>query len=51
MIASMASLISYKQIVREYPETKRYYLRFFTITNGMMLGIYAVFVWVISNIF
>lgn len=42
LIASMASLISYKQLAREYPEQKGRYLCFFTITNAAMLVIYGV---------
>lgn len=39
LIASMASLISYKQIAREYPDDKGCYLFFFTIANIIMLVI------------
>lgn len=45
LIASMASLISYKQIVRQYPELKGRYFLYFTLGNvGMLLillGVYA----------
>lgn len=40
LIASMASLISYKQIAREYPDQKGRYLGFFTVSNVVMLCIY-----------
>lgn len=39
LIASMASLISYKQIAREYPARKARYLGLFTLANLIMLGI------------
>lgn len=45
LIASMASLISYKQIVRQYPGLKGRYFLYFTLGNvGMLLillGVYA----------
>lgn len=37
LIASMASLISYKQVVAEYPDKKGAYLLLFTIANILML--------------
>lgn len=39
LIASMASLISYKQIAKNYPEKRVSYLFLFTIANLLMLGI------------
>ena len=46
LIASMASLISYKQIVRQYPGLKGKYFLYFTLGNvGMLvilLGVYGV---------
>ena len=39
LIASMASLISYKQIARNYPGKRTSYLIWFTITNIIMLVI------------
>ncbi|MGN0372027.1 MAG: SLC13 family permease [Enterocloster sp.] len=39
MIASMASLISYKYIARQYPEKKRSYLIWFTAVNGGFLAV------------
>lgn len=39
LIASMASLISYKQIAREYPDKRSLYLGHFTFANLIMLGI------------
>ena len=39
LIASMASLISYKQVAAEYPERKGRYLLLFTAANVVMLGV------------
>ncbi|MDE6531011.1 MAG: citrate transporter [Lachnospiraceae bacterium] len=39
LIASMASLISYKQIAREYSDKRSKYLGLFTFANLIMLGI------------
>ncbi len=39
LIASMASLISYKQIAREYPDKRSLYLGLFTFANLIILGI------------
>lgn len=39
LIASMASLISYKQIAREYPALKGKYLGCFTLANVVMLAV------------
>lgn len=39
LIASMASLISYKFVVRDYPDQKRRYLLWFTLCNVAMLTI------------
>ena len=39
LIASMASLISYKQITAQYPEKKGKYFILFTVTNFLLLGI------------
>ena len=39
LIASMASLISYKQVAAEYPERKGKYLLLFTAANVVMLGV------------
>ena len=38
LIASMASLISYRQIVRELPEAKGRYFRLFTVSNVVFLA-------------
>ena len=37
LIASMASLISYKFVVKDYPEQKRSYLLWFTLCNVALL--------------
>lgn len=42
LIASMASLISYKQVVRQIPEEKRKYFGWFTIVNIVFL---VILVW------
>ena len=39
LIASMASLISYKQVAREYPEKKRKYFIWFTVSNLVLLAL------------
>lgn len=42
LIASMASLISYKFLAREYPEKKTAYLKYFTITNLIFLAVLLI---------
>ena len=37
LIASMASLISYKQLAREFPEKKKRYFLWFTVCNVALL--------------
>ena len=39
LIASMASLISYKQVVQEYPERKKSYFLWFTLCNVALLAV------------
>ena len=39
MIASMASLISYRQIARELPQGKTQYFGLFTLSNLIFLAI------------
>lgn len=46
LIASMASLISYKLIVREDGQSKGAYLRYFTIANICFLAILLAFAWI-----
>lgn len=48
LIASMASLISYKQVVAAYPEKKGKYFRYFTIVNLLYLFLLLMFWWIIS---
>ena len=48
LIASMASLISYKQVVAAYPEKKGKYFRYFTIVNFLYLFLLLMFWWIIS---
>lgn len=48
LIASMASLISYKQIVREYPALRGKYLLYFTAGNLLLMGILSVLYLAIS---
>lgn len=43
LIASMASLISYKQIVMQYPDKKKRYLIVFTIWNLVFLAVLYLF--------
>lgn len=43
LIASMASLISYKMIGREYPEQRKRYLRWFTLLNiGFLIVLFLL---------
>lgn len=48
LIASMASLISYKQVAKNYPEVKGSYIKSFTVTNvgilAVMLGAFWIMV-------
>ena len=37
LIASMASLISYKQVAGQYPMLRKRYLLLFTVCNGIFL--------------
>ena len=39
LIASMASLISYKQFVNEYPKEKGRYFKYFTVMNIVFLAV------------
>ena len=43
MIASMASLISYKQVAREYPLEKKRYFLWFTVCNVALLLVLLIF--------
>ena len=45
LIASMASLISYKQVAARYPHSRRQYLAIFTVDNLIFLAaLYAFYV-------
>lgn len=46
LIASMASLISYKQIAARYPEKKTAYLRTFTFWNVIFLAA----LWIMASV-
>ena len=46
MIASMTSLISYKQIAARYPEKKTAYLRTFTFWNVIFLAA----LWIMASV-
>lgn len=45
LIASMASLISYKLMVREYPEQRKRYLLWFTVCNVGLLAVLLLLGW------
>ncbi len=47
LIASMASLISYKQVAQHYPAEKGAYIRHFTVTNVGILGVMLAAFWII----
>lgn len=49
LIASMASLISYKQVAREYPEKKGKYFLWFTLCNVGMLAILLLESWLLGQ--
>ena len=47
MIASMASLISYKYIIKEVPEEKGNYFIYFTVANIVFLFINLLLYWIL----
>ena len=47
LIASMASLISYKQVVQEYPQQKGKYFLWFTLCNVGMLAVLLLESWLL----
>ena len=49
LIASMASLISYRQIAREVPEDKSRYFRLFSASNLIFLAILLAEWWIIRQ--
>ena len=51
LIASMASLISYKLVTRENPEIRGNYMREFTIMNVLFLGAMLFCNIIMTNVF
>jgi len=49
LIASMASLISYRQIAREVPEDKSRYFKLFSASNLIFLAILLAEWWIIRQ--
>ena len=47
LIASMASLISYKQVVKHYPAKKGAYVQHFTVTNVLILAVLLGAFWIL----
>lgn len=47
LIASMASLISYKQVAANYPTEKGAYIKYFTVTNVSILAILLGAFWIL----
>lgn len=47
LIASMASLISYKQVVKHYPAEKGAYIQHFTVTNVGILAVLLGAFWIL----
>lgn len=50
LIASMASLISYKQLAKEYPEKRKSYFLQFTLYNVVMLALLLAEFWLLTQI-
>lgn len=50
LIASMASLISYKLMVREYPEQRKRYLLWFTVCNVSLLAVLLLAGWGLGHV-
>ena len=48
LIASMASLISYKQLARNYPLLRSRYLLWFTAANVIFLLVLLALYWVLT---
>ncbi|BDR55016.1 citrate transporter [Bombiscardovia apis] len=48
LIASMASLISYKAVVKKYPESKGHYLKVYTLWNVIFLAVLLILAFVIE---
>lgn len=49
LIASMASLISYKGITNKYPHNKGRYLLMYTLVNILFLAVLIILAWIINN--
>lgn len=49
LIASMASLISYKGITNKYPHHKGRYLLMYTLVNILFLAVLIILAWIINN--
>ena len=50
LIASMASLISYKQLAKEYPEKRKSYFLQFTLYNVVILALLLAEFWLLTQI-
>ena len=48
LIASMASLISYKNVVRQYPDRKGRYLAVYSVVNVLFLIVLVGLSWIIE---
>ena len=48
LIASMASLISYKNVVRQYPHKKGRYLAVYSVVNVLFLAVLLTLSWIIE---
>ena len=48
LIASMASLISYKNVVRQYPHKKGRYLAVYSAVNVLFLAVLLTLSWIIE---
>ena len=51
LIASMASLISYKNVVRQYPHKKGRYLAVYSAVNVLFLAVLLTLSWIIEPSF
>jgi hypothetical protein len=50
LIASMASLISFKQVAVQYPASKKYYLVLFTVWNIIFLVVLSALAFLLDSI-
>ena len=51
LIASMASLISYKNVVRQYPHKKGRYLAVYSAVNVLFLAVLLTLSWIVEPSF